>query len=116
MILPFTEQTSTRRWPQWWTIEDSLIQLGLAEKGRRLKSDGFPLTPIAVKGFGYGVFACEPSQPIARGRGSPHRLKVMCSCGRMVFFGRLGQHYGRALCRTPYVSPTAVPPTAKEGQ
>jgi hypothetical protein len=40
----------------------------------------------------------------------------MCSCGRMVFFGRLGQHYGRALCRTPYVSPTAVPPTAKESQ
>jgi hypothetical protein len=28
----------------------------------------------------------------------------MCSCGRMIFFGKLGQHYGRALCRKPYLA------------
>ena len=49
---PFTEQTSAKRWPQWWTIQDSLIKLGLAEPGRRLKKEGFGPTPVEAKGFG----------------------------------------------------------------
>ena len=90
---PFTEQTSAKRWPQWWTIQDSLIKLGLADPGRRLKKEGFGPTPVEAKGFGWGVFLCEPGQTIPKGRGSPHRLKVVCACGDNIFFGKLGQHY-----------------------
>jgi hypothetical protein len=93
---PFTDQKSTNLWPQWHHIEDSLIELGLAERGSRLKPEGFGPTPVLAKGFGFGLFTCEPSQPVQKGRASPHRLKVLCTCGAYIFFGKLGQHYRAA--------------------
>ena len=99
---PFTEQKSTNRWPQWRALEKSLIEQGLADPGHRLKPRAWGPLPIYAEGYGWGVFTCEARQPVKKGRASPHRLKVLCTCGRYVFFGKIGQHYGRSLCRKPF--------------
>jgi hypothetical protein len=95
----FSEQNrvTPRHWPQWHDIYPALEELGLAQPGYRLIESGFGPIDIEIAGYGYGRFKCEPQIPLAekRGRngGRPHRLKVFCTCGTWVFFGKLNQHF-----------------------
>ena len=87
---------SKARWPQWHDIQDLFQNLGLAEPGHRLPASGFQPITLSIPRYGVATFKCEPQTPRAldRGRhGRPHRLKVRCSCGEWIFFGKLNQHY-----------------------
>src|SRR5579862_6469627 len=78
---PFFDDRPLRgRFPQWHDIEAPLSRLGLAHNGYRLIPEGFDDRIVEIEGYGSAIFRCEPKQPVAKGRASPHRLKVKCSC------------------------------------
>jgi hypothetical protein len=58
--------------------------LGL-KPGQHLPYYGFE---VIVRGV---HLRCDPASQ--KGRRSKHRLKVLCSCGRYIPFGRYGQHH-----------------------
>jgi hypothetical protein len=54
-----------------------------------LPDEGFTARCIELSPGLYFPVYCDPKKP-----GRPvHRVKVMCSCGKTIPFGRMGQHY-----------------------
>jgi hypothetical protein len=81
------------RWPQWRDIQRPLEALGLASQGSRLIAEGFQAQFIEIPRFGVAELRAFPKCEVPKGRASPHRLQVRCTCGQWVFFGKLNQHY-----------------------
>jgi hypothetical protein len=81
------------RWPQWGDIQRPLEALGLASQGSRLIAEGFQAQFIEIPSFGVAELRAFPKSEVPKGRASPHRLQVKCTCGQWVFFGKLNQHY-----------------------
>lgn len=88
----FAERSRKGWFPQWHDIALPLMELGLARNGNRLIDEGFEPRDIYIPRYGTATFRCLPRQEVPKGRASPHRLQVHCTCGEWVFAGKLGQH------------------------
>lgn len=65
-----------------WMQHHQLYPLLGMKAGDHLPKEGFTKVIDGVR------IICEP----ATGARSKHRLKVNCSCGKLIPFGRMGQH------------------------
>lgn len=72
----------------WWMQHHELYPLIGLKPGQHLPKEGFNHI------VGTTLVRCEPATN--NGRRSKHRIKVDCpKCGRLIPFGRIGQHLKR---------------------